>query len=478
MEEQGAGDARAGTLAYHYAEAVNPEIAELAWRDGPEELERLTGQALQWLGRAAELALGRFDLDENLSLLHRAAELTPGAVRVWQAIGRANALKFDGEAYWEAMLKAIELTSDRAILAELYGELAFESTMRGAMWKRHPEDETVTGWIGSALELAAPDSRAFAYASIAKGMRQDDVPATEHAISIARQMDDVELLSFGLFTLFAIAHVSSDYAAAYRWARQRLALADRFTDPDHLALIRWTSSTAALALGHLDEAEAHARRHEAIAARLSPHHSIHAIGNLLAIAECTGRWDEVRSMQDRTELAVGQNVGTPCIENARCLLTCAAACGELGLDAEAHRLEDAAAALGFEGYGIWLDPLRARLAMHRGDHEALAALAEGSDLWHWMTWHHVSNTATRLETLVALGRLDQAAEDAVRLVQPDSLLEPFALRTLGLARQDEDLLARAIERFEALGLHWQASRTWAMAAPQTPSPPTTTESRP
>src|SRR5439155_4955707 len=66
MEEQGAGDARAGTLAYHYAEAVNPEIAELAWRDGPEELERLTGQALQWLGRAAELALGRFDLDENL----------------------------------------------------------------------------------------------------------------------------------------------------------------------------------------------------------------------------------------------------------------------------------------------------------------------------------------------------------------------------------------------------------------------------
>ena len=62
-----------------------------------------------------------------------------------------------------------------------------------------------------------------------------------------------------------------------------------------------------------------------------------------------------------------------------------------------------------------------------------------------------------------MGHLDQAEEDATRLVQPDTFLEPFALRTLGFARQDEGLLARAVERFEALGLLRDASRTWAVS---------------
>jgi hypothetical protein len=70
------------------------------------------------------------------------------------------------------------------------------------------------------------------------------------------------------------------------------------------------------------------------------------------------------------------------------------------------------------------------------------------------------------QTLVALRRLDQAADYAARLVQPDPYLEPFALRTQALARRDDDLLARAVEGFEALGLQWHASRTWsALGAP-------------
>ena len=66
--------------------------------------------ALRWLRRAAELSLARFDLDDALSHLHRAAELAPDDVELWHTIGRVNALKFDGEAMWPAMQKAIELT--------------------------------------------------------------------------------------------------------------------------------------------------------------------------------------------------------------------------------------------------------------------------------------------------------------------------------------------------------------------------------
>ena len=459
LEEQEAGDARAGALAYHYAEAVNPEVAELAWRDREDEAERLRAKALDWLRRAADLARGRFDLGDALALLHRAAELEPRDGRIWHEIGRVNALKFDGEAYWEAMLKAVDLTSKPGSLAELYGELAFESTMRGAMWKRRPGDELISGWIGKALELAASESRAFVHASMAKGFREDDVPATGRAISIAARLDDVELLSFGHYTLFGIALVASDYAFAYEWARKRLALADRFTDPDHLALIHEGSSTAELALGHLDQAAAHARRHDAIGARLSPHHAVHAVGSLLAVEEAAGRWNRVRDMQERVERSVVENVDTPCVMNAGCLLSCAAACAELGLDAEARRLEDATSALGMEGYELSLDPLRARLALIRGDLDALGGLIEGSHKWLWVLSRHLYGAATRLDALIALDRLEQAEEQATRFLQPGTYLEPFALRTLGFVQGDLDLIAQAAERFEALGLDWHAAQT-------------------
>ena len=179
LERVDAPDGGAGTLAYHYAEAVNPEIAELAWRDRDEEAARLRVSALRWLRRAAELAVGRFDLDDAGGLLERAVELTPADPELWHSIGRVNALKFDGKAFWEAMLKAVELTSDEAKLGELYGELSWESTMRGAMWKVAPDDAIARGWMTQALDFALPDSRSHGYALTAKAMREDDVSAAD-----------------------------------------------------------------------------------------------------------------------------------------------------------------------------------------------------------------------------------------------------------------------------------------------------------
>jgi hypothetical protein len=37
------------------------------------------------------------------------------------------------------------------------------------------------------------------------------------------------------------------------------------------------------------------------------------------------------------------------------------------------------------------------------------------------------------------------------------------VRALGIVRGDDDMLARADERFEALGLHWHAAQTGALA---------------
>jgi class 3 adenylate cyclase len=459
LEREDAGDMRAGTLAYHYAEAVNPEIADLAWRDREEDAARLRVSALRWLRRAAELAVGRFDLDDALGLLERAVELTPSDPELWHTIGRVNALKFDGEAFWRAMLKGVELTSDAAELGELYGELAWESTMRGAMWKVAPDGAIAQEWITRALELAAPGSRPHAYALAAKAMREDDVSAADQAIAIAERLDDVELHSFCLFTRAAIAQGTADFASASEWAGRRLGLASRLNDPDHLALIHWGSATAELALGHLDDATSHALRHEAIAARLTPHHEVHALGNLLTLDEAAGYWDRLHERTERTERVVAANAGTPCVYSARSLLACAVACAALGLDDEARRLEAVESTLGFEGYEMWLDALRARLALLRGDLERVASLLDGSEKWSWPIWNYVSGVATRLDALVALGRAEEAVEDAERHALPGTYLEPFALRTLGVARRDPALVARAQERFEEMGLDWHAGQT-------------------
>ena len=70
-----------------------------------------------------------------------------------------------------------------------------------------------------------------------------------------------------------------------------------------------------------------------------------------------------------------------------------------------------------------------------------------------------------LDALVALGRHDRIEREVPRLVQAEpTVLEPFALRALGAARRDDELLARADERFAALGLEWHRAQTERLLA--------------
>jgi tetratricopeptide (TPR) repeat protein len=466
LEADNATDGRAGVLAHHYSEAVAPGIAELAWRDREEELGQLSAAALRWLRRAAELSLARFDLDDALSQLHRAAELAPGEAEVWRAIGRVNALKFDGEAMWPAMEKAIELTEGTEALAELYAELTFESIMRGGMWKRPLEHRLVESWLARALELADPGSAAQAKALVTKSLWEDDADLAEQAVALAEGLDDPVLLSYAYWARSGAAFIGLDFHEADRWAQRRFELLDRLTDPDKIAHIHYYGATAALAAGRPNEAEALALEHDIVASRLSAHHEVHALGVLLFVEEALGHWDEVRWLQHRVERAVADNQGTPCVLNPRTLFSCAVACGELGLDAEAQRLERAAVEQGFQdgGMGFWLDPPPAHLALLRGDLERVDALLESSGAtWQWSLDGSLYALATKLEALIALGRTSEAEEAATRLLQPGTYLEPFALRTLGLARSDRTLTEQAVERFEAMGLDWHAAKTRALA---------------
>jgi class 3 adenylate cyclase len=462
LEGDAAPQGRAGALAYHYSEAVAPDIAELAWRDRAEEHAQLTAAALGWLRRAAELSVAHFDLEDALSHLHRAAELAPDDAVVWHAIGRVNALKFDGEAMWPAMERALRLTQGREGLAELYAELTFESVMRGGMWKRPLDHELVGSWLARALELAEPGGAAHAKALVARSLWNDETESADEAVVIAERLDDPVLLSYAYWARSGAAFVTFDFHEADRWARRRFELLDRLTDPDKIAHIHYYGATAALAAGRPAEAEALVREHDLVASRLSPHHEVHALAVLLFVEEALGHWEEVRRLQERVERAVSANQGTPCVLSPRTLLSCAVACEQLGIDADAQRLEAAAVGQGFEGagYGVWLDPPPAHLALLRGDLERLDAVVDASAaMWQWSMDGSLYALALKLEALIALGRPGEAEEAAAPLLQPGTYLEPFALRTLGLARRDRALTRRAVERFEAMGLAWHAAKT-------------------
>jgi hypothetical protein len=64
-----------------------------------------------------------------------------------------------------------------------------------------------------------------------------------------------------------------------------------------------------------------------------------------------------------------------------------------------------------------------------------------------------------LDGLAALGERDWVEREAPSFVQDGTVTEPFALRALGILRADDDLLARADERFQALGLGWHREQT-------------------
>jgi hypothetical protein len=109
-----------------------------------------------------------------------------------------------------------------------------------------------------------------------------------------------------------------------------------------------------------------------------------------------------------------------------------------------------------EGYGLWLDPLRVEIAIARG------ATAEVERLLGELGLRGLDDPdglIARLNALVALGRRAEIEEEAPAAAKPETYLEPFALRALGFARQDQGLIGKAIRRFEAMGMAWHAAET-------------------
>jgi class 3 adenylate cyclase len=470
IERTGAGrDEHAFLLAHHYAEAVRPEHSDLAWLGKADEFEHLRSKAIGWLRRAADLALGRYEIDEGIGLLHRALELERDGVaraELWRTIGHANALKLDGEGFWTAMLKALEACPARTASAEAYSELAFHTATRSAMWKRRPDPELVHDWIEHALELTEPDTPARTRALIAQSWYEPTMfaDAAQDASALAERVDDPDLRSWALAARSRSAYAAGAYEDAAGWSERRLALVPEIGDPDHVAFIYFYALDPYIALGRFPEARLVAAAQEEVTRDLTAHHRLHGIAGLLVVENAAACWKDIQELRTRAEQAVAANVATPCIYNSWSLLACALAEEWLGNPVEARRLERDTDALGMEGYEYVLDPLRIRLALARGN---LDEVERKLAVWSWSpaySTRDVDSLVARVDALLALRRRDQLEEEAAPLLRPGTYLEPFALRALGVVREDESLIEQAVDRFEAIGLTWHAEQSRKLLA--------------
>jgi class 3 adenylate cyclase/tetratricopeptide (TPR) repeat protein len=466
LEALGGRDEHAPLLAYHYSEAARPDDVDLAWPDDADTPRRLQAAAVRWLGRAGTLAAGRFELDEALLLLHRALELEPDddtAAALWREVGRAQALRFDGTAFWSAMEQSLALSDDPDEQAATLAELAYQTSFRVGMFRTTPERELVNGWIDRALELAQPETSARAKALLARVFWEQTgrLEDAEEASRLADRLGDQGLRS-AAWRATALTHLSAgNYDDALTWTQRSFDLIDYLSDPEEAVEAYELMVPTYVALGRFDEARRASGEHDRLLRALTPHHRVHAVALILELEELLGGWETVRSLRERTENVVRENAQTPCGRNARSLLTQALAHEYNGDRREARRLEQAAEETGV-GNRLTTGPLLTRLALARGDLDSLDPDELDPASRRHFVWFGFSSTTAQLDAFAALGRRD----DVERAAEPyldghNRYFEPFALRALGRVRGDTDLVRRSILAFEALGLEWHATQTRA-----------------
>jgi hypothetical protein len=112
-----------------------------------------------------------------------------------------------------------------------------------------------------------------------------------------------------------------------------------------------------------------------------------------------------------------------------------------------------------QGYDAVFAPLRAWIALRRGDMALVRQLIPTAMPPPTKNWWRLTMLAARLDCLTALADEARVEQEAAPLLAAGTLLEPWARRSLGVVRADERLLEEAATGFERMGLGWRAVRT-------------------
>jgi len=111
-----------------------------------------------------------------------------------------------------------------------------------------------------------------------------------------------------------------------------------------------------------------------------------------------------------------------------------------------------------KGYGFFFDPLRLQLALARADLEGVRDVVESYDEHATEPGNYIGRSAL-FDGLAALGDRKRIEVNAPEQIEREPYVRPFALRALGLVREDGALIERAAQAFDEIGLAWHAQRT-------------------
>ena len=462
LERIGTGaDEHAALLAHHYSEAASPAVVDLAWAGERDRAAELRDRAVKWLRAAADLAIGRYEIAEAVTLLQEAVTLANDDARrveLMLAAARACRLRYDTDGFRATLERALSLDPPPAVRAEIYLELARSGSLP-ELWRKPPPLELVDRWTGRARDLAEPGGPAEVQALIAAARARPEAgsAALERALGLAERIDDPELTMTVLTNCARVAAATGSLGEALWWTDRALALADRVQSAfDREGVLLQAVFDYARA-GLLMRARELSAEHDALA-RLSPHQEVHAVASRLIVESLIGGWESARRLGGRAEAAAKANADTPCQFNWRSLLVAALAHAHLGDEREAWRLEEQALAAVEVSGPAAREPALLRLALVRHDLSTVQRLlAENPGPTGW----DVDYTPARLDALAALGDRESVEREAPPVLELGGYGKPFALRALAAVRRDRGLREHAAKSFEVLGLTYHASETRA-----------------
>ena len=457
------GDRHAPVLAHHYAEAAAPDAAELAWGEDPAALAALRTSAVRWLRRAGEQAAARHEMNDAAALFRQATGFEaagPARADLWRAVARASEQAFGMDAFRDALEHVIELVPPGRDRAQLYADLAMRGSNPGT-WSRPPSRDTVERWIARALDEGGADAgvRGMALLGRVNLDPATTAAAAEEALAIARSPGHGGMLGPAYRQLAQCATATGRLEDARRWVDHELAIPPELADRSERSLWYMDATFVYLRAGHVAEALRFAHEHEMFASRLSPHHHVHAVGTSLLVRTAVGDWDEAGRLAARAEAAAEANRDTLCDLNWRTRLVGALVMARLGAADEASRLADEAARTIPAHFSLAQEPALLRMALLRDDLDETRHLLDADPGPY--AFSDVDYGPARLDGLAAVGDRGRVEAEAPFVLRAGGYGEPFALRALGRVRDDRALVARAAERFTAMGLEWHARETRA-----------------
>ncbi len=355
--EQLAGDRRqeyVDLLAYHYESAARPEDAALAWPADEPVREEVRSKAVAALLDAGRAAKAQFAIDQALGFADRALALAASDADRLAGLElkaeAAHAAVRTGEA-WSDYLEALEIAR-RISDAQAVSRLRANATL---LWSRYAGVFSGTEWrerareiLETGLEEIGEDSVSFEAAALLTGrsvsshwgITDREVSASvrdaERAVEIAEIVGSPHLLSYALDGLASVVE-REGFCRAVQMAERTLESARDMTDRVQAHELLVTAALSFADAGRFELAESIADEAAHQAARLSPHHRLHAASAQTASLLPAGRLLKLREVTSQVVELVLEEGGHTCGNGGHALVGRAVALFEAEERLEAAR---------------------------------------------------------------------------------------------------------------------------------------------